>query len=62
MSRDIEQADPSFRELASLLARGYLRLLTASRMEPAQESPTGPRIGVDVAGRPKHELDRGVRP
>ena len=55
-------------ELAALLARAYLRLLTASRKDPeiaqdsaAQDSATVLRIGVDVAGRPKHELDRGVR-
>ena len=56
-------ASDSTMELAVLLARAYLRLLTVGQQglelaqDPAaQESPTGLRIGVDVAGRAKHEL------
>ena len=54
-------------ELATLLARGYLRLLSA-RQGPEiaqdaslQHSPTGVRIGVDVAEATMAQLPREAR-
>ena len=59
-------ADEARRQLSILLARGYLRVLTANRQDSViardsapQESPTGPRIGVDVAGEKMAQLPRG---
>ncbi len=58
--------DVAFREIATLLARGYLRLAgfrpaetapIASRSETAPGSPNC----LDVVGRAEHELGRGVR-
>ena len=58
----------ALRELATLLARGFLRLL-AARQRPeiapipdSQESPAGSPNCLDVPGRPKHELDREEHP
>src|SRR2546422_3087954 len=60
--------EQSLRELSALLARGYLRLLASGRQgseiapNPAlRESATGSPNSLDVAGRAKHELGRGVR-
>ncbi len=53
-------------ELASLLARGYLRLLVARCQDPelaqdpaSPDSPTVVQIGVDVAAEKMAQLPRG---
>lgn len=56
-------------EIASLLARGYLRFVSTVRHQleiaqdpAAQESSTGLQIGVDVAGDTMAKLAREQRP
>ncbi len=60
-------AEVSLREIASLLARGYLRLIVARTAETGPIAPRPePAVGspnlLDSSTRAKHELDRGVRP
>jgi len=59
---------PSNGELATLLARGYLRLLATGRpgaeiapISSTRESSAGSPNCLDVAGRAKHELDEPRR-
>jgi hypothetical protein len=61
--------NPPMAELASLLARAYLRLLAmppqateTTHILTARDSQPGVRIGVDVAADSMDQLDRGVRP
>ncbi len=56
-------------ELASLLARGYLRLLAAVGSDaefacnpPPRESLRARQVGLDTTPATAHELDRGLRP
>jgi hypothetical protein len=57
------------REIAQILARGYLRLLMAGHQSPGigtisapRKSPSGSSNCLDVAGRAKHELETEGRP
>ncbi len=68
-SPDKSQADPILRELSEVLARGYLRLLTAQRqaeLAPPARAPEqdsrNPQIRLDVAGPTKRQLDRRLGP
>jgi hypothetical protein len=60
-------AGNGFKELSSLLARGFLRLVTLQNPDPApiaphpEPAPGSPNL-VDVGGRAKHELVPEGRP
>ena|SRR5438034_4006992 len=51
------------RQVAEILATGYVRLLASLAVDPSHSVPPGyPRISLDLSSKPSDELDRQQRP